>query len=906
MSYPFQEIENKWQAYWEKNDSFATPTTIEKPKYYILDMFPYPSGAGLHVGHPEGYTATDIVARYKRMQGFHVLHPMGWDAYGLPAERYAMETGIHPAITTKQNIDTFRRQLKALGFSYDWKREINTTNADYYRWTQWIFLKIFQSFYDEKQQRARPISELNIPKEIADDPKKRKQYIDSKRLAYLCEASVNWCPEINAVLANEEVEEWTSKGYTVERRPMQQWMLRITAYAERLLADLKYLDWPKGTLELQKNWIGRSEGAQIHFPLTVDKKEVLKVFTTRPDTVFGVTYLVVAPEHPLVEPSVVNTLTTNKQKKLVEAYLQATRKRSERERIIAGEKAQKTGVFTGSYAYHPFTNEKLPIWIADYVLMSYGSGIVMAVPAHDERDFAFAKAFQLPIKQVVIPAKQATTKVNIKQLEQAELNQAYVQPGINVHSDFLDGLATPQAIQKVTQELVKRKLGKSQVNYKLRDWLFSRQRYWGEPIPISYDTNGNYYALSEKELPLHLPQMDCLQADANTSVSPLARAKEWLHHKGSHAEDLLRETNTMPQWAGSCWYYLRFIDPCNQEEFVNPKKESYWMGKNGVDLYVGGAEHAVLHLLYARFWHKILYDLGYVSTPEPFHKLVHQGLILGEDGNKMSKSLGNVVNPDSVVKEYGADSFRLFEMFLGPLEQSKPWSSRGIEGVSRFLNRVWRLFTIEVETEETKKGMQKENKAKSKVMPKDNKKHNKKHMEEFAMSSKKIIIDPKLLQETPADLAQKHEQLLHSTIKKVSEDIEKLAFNTAIASLMNFVNQVYHQKQLGLQSASSFVLLLSPFAPHLAEELWSLLRHKDSLLYTAWPKYDSTKIATDTTEIVLQVNGKVRSKRVVVLNTSEKELEKIAIEDKQLQRFIGNQPIKRIVFVKNRLVNVVV
>ena len=844
--HPFSEVEKKWQNFWEKNAVFRTPQDTRRPKYYVLDMFPYPSGSGLHVGHPEGYTATDIAARYKRMCGFNVLHPMGWDAFGLPAERYAMKTGVHPAVITKKNIDNFRRQLKSLGFSYDWEKEINTTEPSYYRWTQWIFLEMFHSFYDEKAKKARPITELTIPEAVRQDPKACRAYTDSKRLAFLSETPVNWCSEIQTVLANEEVEEWESKGYTVERRPMLQWMLRITAYAERLLEDIQHLDWPAGTLELQKNWIGRSQGAEISFPI-LGTKEALQVFTTRPDTIYGVTYMVIAPEHHLV-----NILTLPEQKKEVEAYIKSAARQSERERVIAGEKGKKTGVFTGGFVLHPFTKEKIPVWIADYVLKSYGTGAVMAVPAHDERDLAFASAFGLPVKQVI------------------------TEDGFNIESDFLNGLPTQEAVPKCIQELGKRKVGKAKIMYKLRDWLFSRQRYWGEAIPISHDEEGAYYPLEKNDLPLHLPPMGkCKPAPDGTS--PLGSAKDWLYHTGPSGEKLRREINTMPQWAGSCWYYLRFIDPENSGALAEPEKESYWMGKNGVDLYIGGAEHAVLHLLYARFWHKFLYDRGYVTQPEPFHKLVHQGLILGEDGNKMSKSLGNVVNPDSIIKEYGADAFRLFEMFLGPLEKSKPWRTSGIGGVSRFLARVWRLF-VQIDSKENSKA-----------------------------DSKTRKIDPLLLEEGPIEMRQKREHLLHSTIKKVSEDLEKLSFNTAIACLMSFVNEVYQEKQIGKKGASSFVLLLSPFAPHIAEELWEFLGNSSSLAYTPWPVYDAKKITTSEVEVVFQINGKVRAKALVKADMEQKELEKTALQNKNIQDFLNKNNMKanRSIIVKNKLVNLV-
>ena len=885
MNYPFADIEKKWQSYWEKENTFRTPERLTGPKFYILDMFPYPSGAGLHVGHPEGYTATDIVARYKRMRGYNVLHPMGWDAFGLPAERYAMETGIAPKLTTQKNIDNFRRQLKSLGFSYDWEREINTTQEKYYRWTQWIFLKIFNSFYDEKAKKARPISELKIPPKISKDKKKTQGYINSKRLAYLCNAPVNWCPELKTVLANEEIEEWSNKGYSVERRPMQQWMLRITAYAERLLEGLRDLDWPKGTLELQKNWIGPSKGALIHFALwEKEEKDSIEVFTTRPDTIYGVTYLVLAPEHPFVKKFIDKAGKATLKKQLLN-YVGSSSKRSELERRIAGEKAKKTGIFSGSCASHPFTKEKIPIWIADYALMGYGTGAIMAVPAHDERDFNFAQTFSLTIKQVIKPPHKERSKTKESS---APLKEAYTQEGINIHSDFLDGLPTSQAIPKAIAELEKRGIGEGKINYKLRDWLFSRQRYWGEPIPLSHDEEGNYHPLDEKELPLSLPKVKGFQPGPE-GESPLSQAKEWLYHKaknsnGKNEKMLRRETNTMPQWAGSCWYYLRFIDPNNERALVEPKKESYWMGKKGIDLYVGGAEHAVLHLLYARFWHKFLYDLGYLSTPEPFQKLVHQGIILGEDGNKMSKSLGNVVNPDRVVEKHGADALRLFEMFLGPLEKSKPWSEGGITGLSRFLSRVWRLFVLDEANPSTEKGKRGE-----------------------SQSPRKNRIDPKLVEEASQSELPRQEDLLHSAIKRVTEGIENLSFNTAIASLMSFVNEVFLSKRIGPKGASSFVLLLSPFAPHIAEELWELLGNTKSLAYEKWPKYDPKKILNEDLEVVFQINGKVRSKAQLDSKLTKKEMEERALKDEKIQDYLkkGKLKVLRVIVIENKLVNLV-
>ncbi|MEQ9363548.1 MAG: leucine--tRNA ligase [Leptospirales bacterium] len=913
MSYPFADIEARWQAFWSKQKSFRTPTDRSRPKYYVLDMFPYPSGAGLHVGHPEGYTATDIMARYKRMRGFNVLHPMGWDAFGLPAERYAMKTGVHPSETTAQNVANFRRQLQALGFSYDWEREISTTDVGYYKWTQWIFLKIFNSFFDETQNKARPIQELKIPEAVAGDPDAKEEFINQHRLAYIKEAPVNWCAELGTVLANEEVEEWTSKGYKVERKPMRQWMLRITAYAARLLDGLEGLDWPAGTMELQKNWIGRSEGAEVDFPLPADIQAAaaeraknsgdadlaspskqagetptaLRVFTTRPDTLFGVTYMVLAPEHPLVA-----AFTTPDQAAAVESYVEQAALKSELDRTVQGEKAEKTGVFTGGYVSHAITAEPVPVWISDYVLMSYGTGAIMSVPAHDERDFAFAKKFKLPILPVITKDGKPPA---------GALSEAYTGPGKNINSDFLNGLGTDEAKAKMIAHLEKNKSGAGRVNYKLRDWLFSRQRYWGEPMPINFDERGHLVPENEGDLPLELPPSDNFQPAA-TGESPLANLTDWVNHERD-GKKLRRETNTMPQWAGSCWYYLRYIDPENQDALVDPAAEDYWMGENGVDLYVGGSEHAVLHLLYARFWHKILFDLGVVKSSEPFRKLVHQGLILAysykdqnnqyygeheteirdgksfsKDGDleleskieKMSKSLGNVVNPDDVVSEYGADAFRLYEMFLGPLEQSKPWSTRGIEGVFRFLNRVWRLYT-ELEDGET---------------------HD--------------TIDPRLLEEPAAEHQKSAERMLHATIQKVGDDIERMSFNTAISQMMVCVNEFFARKQMGRWGAESFALLLAPFAPHMAEELWRRLGKTESLTDESWPLFDAAKTASDEFEAVFQVNGKVRGKAMVAAGTGDDELKAAALADEGVIRNLDGKEPKKIIVVKNKLVNIVV
>ena len=718
--YPFDRIEPKWQAIWDERQLFHAPNPGDKgfdpakPKFYVLDMFPYPSGAGLHVGHPEGYTATDIVARYKRMRGFNVLHPMGWDAFGLPAEQYAIKSGQHPAITTRENVGKFKSQLKRIGFSYDWQREINTTDPKYYKWTQWIFLRIYNSWFNPETNRAEPISTYR-----GTDP-------DSVRLAYVADVPVNWCPELGTVLANEEVVDGKSEvgGFPVVRRPMRQWMLRITAFTERLLDGLDELDWPEGIKLLQRNWIGRSQGAEIDFKIeNVDQQ--IRVFTTRPDTLYGGTFLVLAPEHSLVD-----LIVTEEQWPAVREYRERAARKSELERADLSK--EKTGVFTGAYAINPATNNKIPIWIADYVLLGYGTGAIGGVPAHDERDLEFAKKFDLPIIVVVQPTGD-------------EPALGFTGEGIAINSPVINGLTSSEAKNKITAWLEERSLGKRAINYKLRDWLFSRQRYWGEPFPIVWE-NGKHRALQEKELPVVPPPLDDYKP-TGTGEPPLAKAKEWIRY----SDKAMREMNTMPQWAGSCWYYLRFSDPHNDERFVGEEAERYWMGgaePGGVDLYVGGTEHAVLHLLYARFWQKVLFDLSYVSKPEPFQRLVNQGIILGEDNQKMSKSRGNIVNPDDVIDQYGADAFRCYEMFMGPLEQMKPWSTHGVEGVARFLARVWRLLMTENQAGEWE-------------------------------LSKKI---------KAVDATKSQQKLLHATIKKVTEDIESFSFNTAISQMMIFVN----------------------------------------------------------------------------------------------------------------------
>ncbi len=836
MNYPFSEIEPRWQNYWDEHQTFAVNEDPSKQKLYVLDMFPYPSGSGLHVGHPEGYTATDIYCRFKRMCGFNVLHPMGWDAFGLPAERYAMTTGIHPAITTQQNINTFRRQIKMLGLSYDWQREVDTTDPNYYKWTQWIFLKLYNSWYDPELKKARPITELPVPAGLSE--RERYEYIALHRLAYQSEMPVNWCAELGTVLANEEVAEWTEKGYTVERRAMRQWMLRITAYAERLEHDLDTLAWHPGILEMQRNWIGKSEGAEIDFTVQ-GSPEKIRVFTTRPDTLFGATYMVLAPEHPLVD-----TLTTEEYKIKVQEYRDATKLKSDMERT-ALEKT-KTGVFIGAYAINPATGKPIPIWIADYVMLTYGTGAIMAVPAQDERDWAFAEVFNLPIIRTVQPAEGFTGK-------------AYVEDGPAMNSDFLNGLFVADAKEKMTLWLEEKGLGKRSVKYKLRDWLFSRQRYWGEPFPIVMTEDGMVHDLPESVLPLLLPPSESFKP-SETGESPLATIDSWVNAiDPATGKKIRHETHTMPQWAGSCWYYLRYIDPKNEKEFISKEKEKYWMP---VDLYVGGAEHAVLHLLYARFWHKVLFDLGYVSTAEPFSRLINQGTILGEDGQKMSKSRGNVINPDDVVKEYGADSLRLFEMFMGPLQDTKPWSTHGVEGVFRFLNRVWRMIITDDGT-----------------------------------------LNP-AIQNVP--LSVEHERLLHQTIKKVTQDVDTMNFNTAISQMMIFVNEFFGLNPKPKSAVETFVLLLSPFAPHVAEELWAKLGHAKTLAYEPWPPYDEAKTKVDTLEIVVQFNGKLKAKFPAPVGLDDDALKTMAFADESVKKHLEGKQVVKTIVVKNRLVNIVV
>ena len=840
--YPFDQLEPKWQAIWEERQVFHAPNPGEKgfdpakPKFYILDMFPYPSGAGLHVGHPEGYTATDIVARYKRMRGFNVLHPMGWDAFGLPAEQYAVKSGQHPAVTTRENVAKFKSQLKRIGFSYDWQREINTTDPRYYKWTQWIFFQIYNSWFNPETKRAEPISTYR-----GTDP-------DSVRLAYVADVPVNWCPELGTVLANEEVVDGKSEvgGFPVVRRPMRQWMLRITAYAERLIDELEGLDWPEGIKLLQRNWIGKSEGAEIDFKIDNDKK--VRVFTTRPDTLYGGTFLVLAPEHSLVD-----LIVTEEQWPAVREYRERTARKSDLERAELSK--EKTGVFTGAYAINPATEQKIPIWIADYVLLGYGTGAIGGVPAHDERDLEFARKFDFPIVEVVQPLGD----------EQA---LGFVGEGIAINSPIIDGLTSVEAKKKITAWLEERGQGKRAVNYKLRDWLFSRQRYWGEPFPIVWQ-DGKHRSLSETELPVIPPPLEDYKP-SGTGEPPLARAKEWIRY----SEKAVRETNTMPQWAGSCWYYLRFCDPHNDKRFVGEEAERYWMGGDkpgGVNLYVGGTEHAVLHLLYSRFWHKVLFDLGYVSKPEPFQRLVNQGIILGEDNQKMSKSRGNIVNPDDVIDQHGADAFRCYEMFMGPLEQMKPWSMRGVEGVARFLARVWRLLMSENQAGK------------------------------WELSGKIKNADPNKAQQ----------KVLHATIKKVTEDIESFSFNTAISQMMIFVNAFTNVEMVPVVAIRTFLILLNPFAPHIASELWETLNAKfadarGDITEQPWPGYDERLLAEDEVEIVIQLNGKLRDRMKMSVLATDEDLKTAALSSPKIQDRIAGKTVRDVIVVPRKLVNIVV
>jgi leucyl-tRNA synthetase len=880
MAYPFKDIEAKWQAYWRSRATFRTSPEVDtsRPKYYVLDMFPYPSGDGLHVGHPEGYTASDIVARYKRMRGFNVLHPMGWDAFGLPAEQYALKTGTHPKVTTERNVRRFREQLERLGFSYDWDREVNTTDPGYYKWTQWIFKQLFE-----------------------------------RGLAYQEELPVWWCPELGTTLANEEVVDGKSDigGFACVRRPLRQWVLKITEYADKLLEGLDDLDWPESTKEMQRNWIGRSEGAEIDFAIDGHRSLKLRVFTTRPDTLFGATYMVLAPEHELVD-----RIVTSEQRSAIESYKQQAARKSELERTELQK--TKTGVFTGAYALNPATGGKIPVWVADYVLAGYGTGAIMAVPAQDQRDWEFAATYGLPVVRTVQPPPGF------------DGNSAYLGDGKIINSGFLNGLDVERGKAAMIDWLGKSGAGERRVNYKLRDWLFSRQRYWGEPFPVVF-VDGKPKAVPDSDLPVLLPELEEFKPSGSPE-GPLAAARDWLDTKDAETgKRARRETNTMPQWAGSCWYYLRFIDPRNDARLIDPDLERYWMP---VDLYVGGSEHAVLHLLYARFWHKVLYDAGVVSTPEPFTKLVHQGMILGEleftlyrdargnavsaehvrDGrdsrtgaevttdhaddeqvekrgerfvlreapeiavearaHKMSKSRGNVVNPDEIVDRYGADAFRLYEMFMGPLEQVKPWNTRGVEGTFRFLNRAWRLIAG---------GDDRGDDARA---------------EDDSRGGGAGLQDI----EPTRDQAR----ALHQTIAKVTEDFEAMRFNTAISALMELVNAAYKWPSVPRSLAESFVLLLAPLAPHLAEELWQRLGHAESLAYAAWPTADPANLRADVLEIPVQVNGKVRGKIQVPAEAGESEVIDIARADQNVGRHLAGQTVKRAIYVRGRIVNFVV
>ncbi|PVY33069.1 leucine--tRNA ligase [Victivallis vadensis] len=847
--YDFASIEKKWQRFWEENKTFKAVDFADKPKYYVLDMFPYPSGAGLHVGHPEGYTATDIICRYRRMKGDNVLHPMGWDAFGLPAEQYAVETGTHPEVTTQKNVDNFRRQIKSLGFSYDWDREINTTDPGYFKWTQWIFMQLHK-----------------------------------KGLAYLDEVAVNWCPALGTVLANEEVIDGRSErgNHPVERRPMKQWMLRITEYAERLLQDLDELDWPEGVKEMQRNWIGKSVGAEVIFKTSAGPS--VTVYTTRPDTLFGATYMVLSPEHPLVKE-----ITAPECRAAVEAYQAEAAKKTDLARTELS--TEKTGAFTGAYAINPVNGVKIPIWIADYVLISYGTGAIMAVPAHDTRDFEFAQKFDLPIKCIIAPDPEAAKAEGVDVAAVLAGKACWTGEGKLINSAnsdglALDGMSVRESKPAATRWLAERGLGREAVKYKLRDWLFSRQRYWGEPFPIIHYEDGSIELVNDSELPVNLPEMEDFKP-SGTGEPPLAKAKDWLNYTDpATGRKGRRETNTMPQWAGSCWYYLRYIDPKNPDQAWDPAKEKYWMP---VDLYVGGAEHAVLHLLYSRFWHKVLFDLGLVSTKEPFRKLVNQGMILGvsykdkrgalvptdqvdftpngpvrkSDGEalvefpaKMSKSLRNVVNPDDVIREYGADSMRMYEMFMGPLEATKPWSTKGVEGVFRFLKRAWRLV------------------------------------------AQSEIVDVPC---TPEQL-----RVLHATIRKVSQDLDTFNFNTAISQLMIFLNEFSKCDRVPREAAEKFVLLLSPFAPHIGEELWSTLGHAETLAYEPWPVWDEKVLEVNEVEILVQVLGKPKARLMMPVDADQEAASKLALAAPEVQAALGGKPVRKVIYVPKRLVNIVI
>lgn len=885
MDYNFHEIEKRWQKYWEDNKTFKTPEDLTNPqKCYILDMFPYPSGAGLHVGHPEGYTATDIFCRYKRMKGFNVLHPMGWDAFGLPAEQYAIQTGTHPSITTKNNCDTFRRQIKELGLSYDWDKEINTTDPKYFKWTQWIFIRLYNTWFDHKLQKGRPISELPIPDNITQlGHNEIIKYIDSQRLAYYANAQVWWCPSCRIVCANEEVLTDGSHekcGNRVEKKNLKQWMLRIQLYAERLLKGIDSLDWPEGIKDMQRNWIGRSTGAEVDFGIDgTDKK--LTVFTTRPDTLFGATYMVMAPEHPLV-----NKITIKDKRSDVENYIKATSLKSDLDRTDLAK--EKTGVFTGTYAVNPVNNKKIPIWVADYVLTGYGTGAIMAVPAHDTRDFEFAQKFSLQIDCIQDPA--VTDEDQRRRI--LEGKECWTEDGLYINSSDdstgidINGLNKEAGIAQITKWLESKNLGTSKVNYKLRDWLFSRQRYWGEPFPVIHWEDGEITLLNDNELPLGLPELE-KYLPGESGESPLSNSDEWLNVTDKNGRKGRRETNTMPQWAGSCWYYLRFIDPHNDELIFDKAKEKYWMP---VDLYIGGAEHAVLHLLYSRFWHKVLFDLGIVSTDEPYQRLFNQGMILAfayetESGAKvsgdlveeregkyfhketgaqlkqivakMSKSLKNVVNPDDVTSKYGADSLRLYEMFMGPLDVTKPWDDKGVKGVYGFLGRAFRFLS---NPENIVKG------------------------------------------EEDAEVLKG----LHHLIKKASGDIETLRFNTAISAMMIFINLAAKKGKVTRETACTFTKVLSPFAPHMAEELWNLLGNGKTLAYDPWPDFNEEYLKEDNFEYPVSFNGKMRFNIILPVKMSKEEIISIVLADERAKKWLGDATPSNIIVVPNRIVNIVI
>ena len=897
--YPFQNIEQKWQSFWESNKTFRTPDNVDttKPKYYVLDMFPYPSGIGLHVGHPLGYIATDIVSRYKRMMGYNVLHPMGFDAFGLPAEQFAVEHGVHPRVTTESNIDNMLRQLKSIGLSYDWDRKLSTTDVDYYKWTQWIFLKLFNSWYDTDLDKARPIEELIAKLEATHDGWSslseggREDVLAGYRLAFLAEVPVNWCPMLGTVLANEEVtnDGRSERGnYPVYKRPLKQWMLRITAYADRLEADLDGVNWPEPVKMMQRNWVGRSEGAHVDF-VVESQEDKLRVFTTRPDTLFGATYMVLAPEHEMVD-----AITRAEYKSAVEDYRKVAAGKTDIDRM--SESKTKTGVFTGGYAFNPATGTQIPIWIADYVLAGYGTGAIMAVPGQDERDWDFAEVYHLPIIRTVQPSEGFEGK-------------AYTGDGAAINSDFLNGLAIKEAKAAMILWLEKHGHGEGTVNYKLRDWLFSRQRYWGEPFPILRGEDGSVRAVDAKDLPVVLPPMEDFRPTATEDPNapprpPLSRAPESWRMVEIDGKKYERELNTMPQWAGSCWYYLRFIDNQNEGAFADPDKEKYWMGPIGVDLYIGGVEHAVLHLLYARFWHKVLFDLGYVSTVEPFGRLFNQGYIqayayrdergiaveatetVDQDGRpamevqdqpgrtyfykgepvtqeygKMGKSLKNAVSPDEVNERYGCDTLRLYEMYMGPLDASKPWNTRDIVGVNRFLRRVWRNFVDE--------------------------------------ETAAILISEDL--PTEAQM-----RLLHKTIVRVTTDMERMSFNTAIAALIEFISEFVAVERIPRTVGEPFVLMLAPLAPHMAEELWQRMGHKETLAYAPWPIADAQWLVEDTIKLVVQVNGKVRSTIHVPTGATKEEILTASKLDDNVSRYLENQSIQREIYVPGRLVNIVI